>query len=392
MRRIEAACAGVVAILALLLASGFRATPYDNFVLLADAFRHGRVWIDWPGPYIDALPFAGKHYVIEAPLPAVLLVPAVLVWGTAANQTTLAIVLAGVATFAAYDVARTLGLAWRAAAFLCTFFLLGTDLFWCAMFGDVWFVAHVASVAFVMLALRELLGHRRGWLVAILAACAVESRFALVLALPVFAALLYAGTGQTKSSDDDDDARARRRRLVSFALALVPFVVAYVAYNVARWGVPYDIGYTAWFHQDAAGSPAGSPFALRYLGYELSSFFLQFPERRATFPYLVPSLAGVALTWTSPGLVLAFAARGPLRLVVAMWVATVLVAIPSLIYYVDGYAQFGMRHALDFEPFLFVLIVLAVRRGFGPVGAALCSYSIAVGVWGCWFWRAFVRP
>lgn len=389
MRRLEAIGAGILALLAALVASKFRATPYDNFVLLADAFRHGHVWIDWPGPYIDALAFAGKHYVIEAPLPAVLLVPAVFVWGTATNQTVLAAMLCGVATFAAYDIARSLGVARRVTALLCAFLLLGTDLFWCAMFGDVWFIAHVASVAFVLLALRELLGSGRPWLVAIFAACAVESRFALVLALPVFGALLYTGTGLTESQGAS---RVRLRRTVWFAAALVPFVIAYVAYNVARWGVPYDIGYTAWFHQDAAGSPVGSPFALRYLGYELSSFFVAFPERRATFPYLVPSLAGVALTWTSPGLVLAFFAREPRRLAIGMWVATALVAAPSLIYYVDGYAQFGMRHALDFEPFLFVLIALAARRGLGPLGVGLAAYSIAVGMWGCWFWRTFVRP
>ncbi len=389
MRRIESAIAGIVATVALLFASGFRATPYNNFVLLADAFRHGRVWIDWPGPYIDALAYAGKHYVIEAPLPAILLLPAVLLRGTNVNQTILSAILGGVATFAAYDIARILGVSRRATILLCAFLLLGTDLFFCAMFGDVWFIAHVASTAFVLLALREMLGARRGWLVAILAGCAVESRFALVVALPVFAGMLWFGTGEEAPSEAE--IRARRGRVRSFALALVPFVVLYVAYNFARWGVPYDIGYTAWYHQDSAGSPVGSPFQLRYLGYELQSFFVQLPDFRAVYPYAIPSLSGVALTWTSPGLLLAFFARGPGRLVTAMWVAVALTAGPNFIYYVNGYAQFGMRHALDFEPFLFVLMALAVRRGFAPIGVALCLYSIAVGTWGAWYWRTFVR-
>ncbi|GAC1551329.1 MAG: hypothetical protein NVS3B16_26060 [Vulcanimicrobiaceae bacterium] len=391
MKRFEGALAGALAALAILVAAGFRATPYNNFVLLADAFRHGRVWIDWPGPYIDALGFAGRHYVIEAPLPALLLLPAVLVRGTAVSQSALAAILGGVATFAAYDIARALDVSRRATALLCAFLLLGTDLCWCAMFGDVWFVAHVASVAFVLLALREMLAARRGWLIAAFAGCAVESRFALVLALPVFGAMLAYGTGTEPPLEANG--RRRARRVASYALALVPFVVAYVAYNVARWGVPYDIGYTAWYHQDPAGSPTGSPFQLRYLGDELYSFFVRFPDVRPAFPYLVPSLAGVALTWTSPGLALAFVARRPGRLVAAMWAATALVAAPSFIYYVNGYAQFGMRHALDFEPFLFVLVALAVRGGgFAPLGVALCSYSMLVGAWGCWYWRVFVRP
>lgn len=389
MKRFEGVLAGLVAALAMLAASGLRATPYNNFVLLADAFRHGHVWIDWPGPYIDALGYAGRHYVIEAPLPAILLLPAVFVRGTHVDQTLLSVVLGGVATFAAYDIARALAVSRRSTILLCAFMLLGTDLFFCAMFGDVWFLAHVASTAFVLLALREILGARRGWLVAIFAACAVESRFALVVALPIFAGMLGFGTGEEPRSVAE--IRARRGRVVAFALTLVPFVALYVAYNVARWGVPYDIGYTAWYHQDSAGSPTGSPFQLRYLAYEMRSFFVQAPEFRASYPYAIPSLSGVALTWTSPGFVLAFFARGPLRLVAAMWLAVVLTAGPNFIYYVNGFAQFGMRHALDFEPFLFVLVALAVRRGFAPIGIALCAYSIVVGAWGCWFWRTFVR-
>jgi len=392
MKRFEAALAGLTATVAIILASGFHATPYNNFVLLADAFRQGRVWIDWPGPYIDALAYGGRHYVIEAPLPALLLLPAVVVRGTAVSQTALAAILGGVATFAAYDIAQRLDVSRRTTALLCAFLLLGTDLFWCAMLGDVWFIAHVASVAFVLLALRETLGERRGWLVAIYCGCAVESRFALVLALPVFAAMLWFGTGTETHGGVRARTASRAGRLGAFALMLVPFAIAYVAYDLARWGVPYDIGYTAWYHQDAAGAPTGSPFGLRYLGYELQSFFVQLPERRPDYPYLVPSLAGVALTWTSPALALAVLARRPPQLIGAMWLATALVAAPNLLYYVNGYAQFGMRHALDFEPFLFVLVVLAVRRGFPWFGALLTTYSLLVGVWGCWFWRVFVRP
>ena len=391
MNRLGAIVAGLIVTLAVLAAASFHATPYNNFVLLADAFRHGRVWIDWPGPYIDALRYNGRYYVIEAPLPAVLLLPAVLVRGTAVSQSMLAALLAGVATYAGWEIARTLGLDPRKRALLCGFLLLGTDLFWCAMLGDVWFIAHVASVAFTLLALGELLGRRRGWLVALFAACAVEARFATVLALPVYGALL-ASEGDARASGSPG---VRLGRLRSFALVLVPFALLWVGYNVARWGVPYDIGYTAWYHQDSAGRAAGSPFRLEYFAYELRSFFVQHPDLQAAFPYLIPSFNGVALTWTSPALVLAFFARVPGKLVAAMWAATLLTAAPNFIYYVNGYAQFGMRHALDFEPYLFVLMALALRRPLGSalktLGTVLIAYSMVAGTWGVWYWRAFVR-
>lgn len=183
--------AGCVAFAATALCSHFRATPYNNYVLLAQALLHGRVAIDWPGPYIDALQYGGRYYVIEAPLPAVLLLPFVALFGGAANQTLLAMILAAVALGAAWELGERFGLSATANAWICAFLLAGTDLLWCAMLGDVWFIAHVSAVCFTMLALVELAGKRRGWLVALFAACAIESRFSMIAALPVYAYLLW---------------------------------------------------------------------------------------------------------------------------------------------------------------------------------------------------------
>ncbi len=68
-----------------------------------------------------------------------------------------------------------------------------------------------------------------------------------------------------------------------------------------------------------------------------------------------------------------------------------LVAVPNLLYYVNGFAQFGMRHALDFEPFLVALMMLGVRPNFPMWGKVLVVYSIGAGLWGCWYWLHFVR-
>lgn len=377
------------ALLVTLLASHLRSTPYDNYVLLAQALLHGHVWIDWPGAYIDAVAVGARHYVIEAPLPALFLVPFVAFLGTAANQTLIAAPLAAVATGAAWELCERLGVRAANAFWLTSFFLLGTGLLWCAMLGDVWFVAHVSAVCFTMLALVELCGKRRAWLVAIWAVCATESRFSLVLALPVYAAmLLWDGDGDIFYFD------RRRVRAVAagFAAVLIPSALLWAAYNRARWGTLYDIGYTAWYHQDQAGMPTGSPFRLMYLPYQLWSFFVQRPDFATSWPWIRPSVSGIALTWTTPALLLAFFARRPLRLVVAMWAATVLVAAPSFVYYVNGFAQYGMRHALDFVPFLFVLMVLASRRGLALWARALIVYSSAAWLYGVWFWNAFVRP
>jgi hypothetical protein len=186
--------------------------------------------------------------------------------------------------------------------------------------------------------------------------------------------------------------------LYGFFATLVPVAILWVWYNIARWGTWYDIGYTAWYHQDQAGSPVGLPFQLQYLAYQLQSFFQQAPTFVSTFPWVKPDISGVALTWTSPALLLTLLTLTPSRLrskeaslIVALWIAAIFTAVPNFVYYVNGFAQFGMRHALDFEPFLFALMALGVRKKLPVWGQVLMAYSILVGFWGCWYWNSFIR-
>ncbi len=381
--------AGIVATLITLIAGHFRTTPYNNYVLLAGALLHGHTWITWPGAYIDALAYRGQHYVIEGPVPALLLLPYVAIAGTAANQTLLSAILCGVAIGAAWELGERLGLQRTVNVWLTAFLLAGTDLLWCAMLGDVWFIAHVSAAAFTLLALVELCGKRRGWLVALWAVAAAGSRFSLVLAIPVYAALLIAADPVPPSWRVDMS--RMRAALLGFAGVLVGAGALYVAYNFARWGTAADIGYTSWYHQDPAGSPTGSPFRLQYAGYELWSFFVQRPDFSAAFPWIRPSYSGIALTWTSPALIYALWSRKPRAFVIAMWAATVLVALPSFLYYVNGFAQYGMRHALDFIPFLYVLMVLGARERLPVWVKVLIAYSFVASLYGVWYWNVFLR-
>ncbi len=378
--------AGAIATILIVISTGLRATPYNNYALLADAIVHGHLWINWSGPAIDALLYHDRYYVIEAPLPAVFLIPAAFFFGANANQTLLAALLGGISVGAAWEVATRLGLTGNARLLLTGFFMVGTNVWWCAMYGNVWFVAHSSAVCFTMLALVELLGKRRGWLVALFGAFALESRFDMVLALPVYAYLLLR----------DRDPAEMRRSALAFAGTLVPFAIAWVMYNELRWGTPQDIGYTTWYHQDNVGDPTGPPFKFKYLPYQLWSFFIQGPVFIGRYPWVGSTVSGIALTWTSPALVISLFARQPRALVIAMWCAVLLILGPLLIYYVNGATQFGMRHALDFEPFLFVLMAIALRDRedavFRVISTILLWYSTIVGFWGLWLWRTFFRP
>jgi hypothetical protein len=387
---VRACLFGLLAFAITALPSHFHYTPFNNYVVLASAFLHGHVWIDWPNPHIDAVYYYGRHYVVNDPVPSLLLLPYVALVGMAANQTLLGGVLAFVAGAAAWRIAENLEVPLGRAAVICAFIFAGTDLWWTAVLGDVWFLAQTSCVAFLLLALMELSGRNpKGWLVGLYFVLAIGSRFTVAMALPVMAYFVWIGNLDAYRADYRD----RTRRLVSFGAVIVAYAVVWMAYNEVRWGVIWDAGHTVFFHEDAqAGSLYGSPFGLHNLRMQIVSFFITAPRVLPRFPFIFPSFRGTALTWTSPALVFAIWARQPWQSVRALWIAAICVAAPSFLYYVNGYTQFGMRHALDFEPFLFVLLLLAARDRLPKWETALVCYSIASTAYGIWIWVRFVLP
>ena len=368
-----------IALLAYAVSSGFaHPTAYDNYTLLANAWLDGHVWIYQPSQAIDALDYLGRYYIIEAPMPAVLMLPLVAIFREDANQTLVAIVCAAV-TIAAFDVVlERMSVKATTRWWLLSFAAFGTIIWWCASFPAVWMFAHITAAMFLMLALAEWYGARRPWLVGLLLACAAMSRFPTVLATLPFAVWLW--------FDSPSDRRVRR--FASFVAGALPLFVLYALYNEARWGTPADIGYTLWYHQDQVGQPTGSPFRLEYLPFNLYSFFALAPEFQPTFPWLHPNGLGVSLTLTSPALMLAFGAPRS-RETLALGAGALLVAIPSLLYYVNGFEQFGMRHAMDFLPLLLVLCARGVERFPRAATIAAIAFSILSNAYGEWYSWAF---
>ncbi len=389
-----------LASLVALFSSHFRSTQFNNYVRLADAILHGHLWIDWPGRWLDAALYHGRYYVVDAPFPALVMLPFVLLYGDDANQTAVAIALAALAIGLAQQLLVRLAIPRPQRLLLLLFLFAGTDLWWCAELGDVWFIAHVCTVAAVFGALLELTGKRRGWVVGLLALAAFFSRNTELFGIGFYAYALYTGDlarlAARNRGEPFSEPRDRRKTFRAFGACLAAGAIAWIGYNEASWGEPFDIGHTLYFHQDAYGQKEGSPFGLIYLPYQIYSFFFRAPVfvewlQQAQWPILNVDNSGVALTFTSPALILAFLAKQPARLVTALWLTAAAVALPDFLYYLNGWYQFGMRHALDFEPYLFVLMALGVREKMPRWGAILCVYSALAGAWGVWWWNMAMR-
>jgi hypothetical protein len=431
---------------------------YNHFVWQADALLHGRFAIAYPvtsGPYTngyfqDVMPLASVPGAPSfgllpfPPLPAILLLPFVAVFGLATDAQLFGAVLGAI----------NVGLAWRMTSRLTTnrgaavlgtlFFGFGTVAWYAAMLSTTWFLAHTVAITFVLLGItlaldgerhekvRRVLGRaaavaqratsssspviatfeqsslflawfRRGrasiepiqFIAGFVFALGVLSRLPIILGAPFF---LFVGGGGSY-----------RRRAISAGLGAVIPVALLLLYNLASTGQLFNPAYDWIYHREYLGyMPAGMAINTSYGIEDLRHIplnlwiMLAWPPTllpngtdcglsllRQACPIAQPSPIGMSLLLTSPAYLLAVPAllRGRReRLVIGSTLAVLAIAVLNLMHFSQGWVQFGYRFSNDFAPFALVLVTLGIARlGVGLVTVGLVAASIVINAWGVYW-------
>jgi hypothetical protein len=355
----------------------FDATRGD-FFYLADAFLHGRVWLDVRLGYQDVIVRNGHILVPFAPFPAIALMPIVAIFGPVIADQWETGINAALA-------ASTVGLAWWFAGragvrslvdrfFLCLLLGFSTQIWWVTTRGGVWHTGQLIATILTLACLIELWGSRRAWLIGLLAGAAFLTRAPLAFAIPFYALLLAA-----------DRIWEPRRwpwgAWVSLAAGVLPSLAFFFWYNAARFGSPFESGYGLallpdWLEQQRKLGL----FSTAHIAMNLDYLFLKVPRRIGVFPFFQPDGLGMSIFITSPGLL--YAVRARWRESRSWWLAgaALFVLIPTLLYYGGGWLQYGYRYALDSIPFVWALCVLAaVRDEDGQASVGLEGSAIGLG-------------
>ena len=166
---------------------------------------------------------------------------------------------------------------------------------------------------------------------------------------------------------------AKRARLVA--------AVGMGVYNYFRYADPLELGYhyMQLEHLLAQRVEATGSFNLVYLAENLKNALWKLPQFRLSCPFVFMDGWGLSLLISSPVLFLLIKAPWREKIVYAMALGALLVAIPSLLYYNTGYLQAGYRYALDFLPLLFVPLIAATRGKLAWVTACLVAFSVVMG-------------
>ncbi len=349
----------------------------DGWFPLADSFLHGRLWVDGSRPWIERVPGPnGEYFLPFPPVPALVLVPQVALFGQDLADTGGMCALVGALNvFLVYALLSYFQLKGRAVAVLLVAFFLGSEYLYVAATGGIHHWTEILVVSFLLGALNLALRGRWPWVGGILFGLAVGCRPSVLLAGPALAVLYWRFGGP--------------RAVVSLVIGAASIGLCLAWYNWARFGSPTEFGYDLitgpngekvldepWYSQGIE-----SPF---YIARGLYTMFLRGFEFDEAFPWLKPSWAGTSVLLTMPFLVYLGRAVWKSPLILAGWLG-LLPLVMDLMHGNPGFAQFGYRFILDGMPFIWMLLAMVVvrnglTRGFVAavaVGILVNSYGLA---------------
>lgn len=371
------------AAVALYLASG-RPTPWDYHARLAAALLQGKWWLEEAPPHLNELVACGEgRYCLVYPLsPALLALPFVLFLASETAQWVASAVVAGLAAMPTYLALRRIGAPPQLGGAVTAFAMVGTTLWFSASDGRAWYFAHSVVVLFATLAVLAALDARPAWLVGALIGVAALARLPVLLAAPGLALLVCRARGEPLP-----------RAVLLGVLGMAPFLGLEAFYDLLRWGVPFEAGYTRLVSGDLPVFFPYGQFSLAYVPRHLYAILMQPPEFvDGTLFFVRPQWVGMSLVLTSPALAFALVALVAARArpeVVPLVAAAALALLPDVTHGTVGFAQFGYRFSLDAQPFLLPLVALGAGwEGNGwrariPVAfIALLAWSVAMNLYG----------
>ncbi|HVA85769.1 MAG TPA: hypothetical protein VNF73_05525 [Candidatus Saccharimonadales bacterium] len=419
---------------------------YDHFTWQASAFLDGQAGIRFPvaatatSPgndyFLDVLPIldangqpTGRGLIPYPPLPAVLLLPFVAIWGLATNAELIAAVIGAIDVGLAWWMLGRLPLRLSIRVATTVFFAVGTVFWYSAMEGTTWYFAHIVAIGFTLLAIGAALGgdreaaieavgggagtassrsggwslwphghgaltsiDRRQFLAGLGLGLAATARLTVIFGLPF---LVLVGSGGSIA----------RRALWAGIGAALPVLVL-LTYNFVATGHIFHPAYEYTYQLEAYGYPQlgyhpdWSIEDLRYVPQNLALMLFGTPAILppcdpgaargvfdATCPVIVPQAVGMSLVLTSPGYLLtipALARFGRDRIVTGAALAVAFIAFVNLMHFSQGWVQFGYRFSNDFAPFMLLLIALGLVRlgGVGWRAGILIGLSIVINLWG----------
>lgn len=349
-------------------------TAWNHYVRLANSFLHGKLYFLDYQPYLEAAFFKGRHFPVSPPMPAILLIPAVLIFGKNFPQPLFSFLFGSLNGVLSYLLLKRLKIKKGIALISSILLVFGTNHWYLVLVGSYWYVAHIIAFTFMLLALLEFFGKRRLFWVGFLTGCAYWTRLPTIFASIFF--FLFIVTN--KSSLDK-----KIKDLLKLFLPLAGFLCLNSLYNFLRFKNLWDKGYLLipnlwkepWYQEGI--------FSLNYIPKNLKLIFWTFPSFIKKFPFFLPPSFGMAIWITTPAfLILPISLFIKEKIIPFSLLTIFFLALPSLLHGEGGGFQFGYRYSMDYAPFLLILTAKSFEKIPKWLIYFLVFGSILVNFWG----------
>lgn len=343
--------------------SPFRVTETAYFNYLADSFLHGQLHLRLlPITQHDLVFFNGNYYLYWPPMPAIVLMPFVAIFGVNFSDVFFTILIASINVgvvallLRAVKDQKLIEIDEWSRVLLVLFFAFGTVQIALAPLGRVWFTAQQLGFLFVglaYLAALQLNGRMAFFVTGLLLACAVLTRNHLL-----FTGIWPAWHLLKKNWDTKPQLYTS---LTLFVLPLFVLSLLFLGYNFTRFGNPMELGIR--YHQMnpffVEEYQKYGAFNLHYLPINFFYQYIWYP-----FPLTEETLMGGSLFLLSPVFFLLFPGLVYGYRSLDTWIllaSIVATSIPILLLMGTGWMQFGPRYTFDFTVPLLLLTAQGVQ-------------------------------
>lgn len=342
----------------------------NSFALVADSFLNMRPWVN--GCFdVDCAIVDGRSYVVFPPLPGVVAMPLVALFGIdTAGFTAIGLAAMLLSILLWKRILTRLDVDGEALPWLLLAIAFASPLFYVTLRSEkIWFFAQGLAFLFVTLSIHEVLAKRlftAGLAIGMAFLCRQMSIFyAPLLLLMAFRPEepLLRVTGE------------RFRHAVLLALPVLCAIGCYFAYNYWRFGNPLDTGYAGIAFGEGMLKSRTDEFGLWNKAYVLyNAFYLFFQGFHVDFDaarkLTITSLdnGGSSVLAASPWLLFLFFT--PLRrFAVAGWMLIAGFVVTLLFYHSNGFSQYNtQRYILDWLPVALVMLAMVFHRGTAKGG------------------------
>jgi 4-amino-4-deoxy-L-arabinose transferase-like glycosyltransferase len=355
-----------------------------NFYLqFAESLLHGNLNLPASTEDIrDLALYQGKIYLPYPPLPTIILLPFVAIFGANhVNTVAIATLMACICLYLMYKVLVRLKVEIQYIPWLMSGLFFGTG-FWYALFVSHHLnaFAHITSFLFQLLIINEILGKRRWWLIGIFIGCTFLTRqFTFFYILFAAGFMFY----EYKVRED----KLYLTDVLSLSLPVVFFVILYLLYNYVRFGNCLDTGYNHIIYIGVLSDRVQQygVFSSKYFLFNLYSTLIKGfnieIEGKTHLTIKDMDAWGTSLLSASPFIIASIKSQWPRILKFAAWSTIFLIYLGQLFYHNNGYQQVNTsRFCLDFLPLLMVLVALGMSKIPLWLTKTMVSYAILLNI------------